>query len=143
MRRVPTDEERQRIAVYGICRDAEGRLLLARASSAVSLQGRWFLPGGGVQHGEGPAESLVREFEEESGLTVEVGPLLEAISDVRPLPDGSSLHTVRLIYRVDSWDGTLRPESDGTTDAVGWFTRDEVSTMPLARYARDVVNRLR
>jgi len=135
-------DERQRIAAYGVCRDAEGRLLLARASNAVSVQGRWFLPGGGVQHGESPTESLQRELEEEAGLAVEVGPLLEVLSDVRALPDGTSLHTVRLIYRVDSWDGTLRPESDGTTDAVGWFTPDEVRTMPLAHYARDVVDRL-
>jgi ADP-ribose pyrophosphatase YjhB (NUDIX family) len=140
--RVPTDDRRQRIAAYGVCRDAEGRLLLARASSTLALRGRWFLPGGGVQHGESPAESLHREIVEESGLTVEVGPLLEVLSDVRTLPDGTSLHTVRLVYRVDSWDGTLRPESDGTTDFVGWFTPEEVRALPLARYARDVVDRL-
>ena len=134
--------KRQRIAAYGVCRDGAGRLLLARASPALNLQGRWFLPGGGVQHGESPPDSLRREIEEESGLTVELGPLLDVLSDVRMLPDGTSLHTVRLVYQVDSWDGTLRPESDGTTDAVGWFGPDELAEMPLARYARDVVERL-
>ena len=134
--------KRQRIAAYGVCRDGGGRLLLARASPALNLQGRWFLPGGGVQHGESPPDSLRREIEEESGLTVELGPLLDVLSDVRMLPDGTSLHTVRLVYQVDSWDGTLRPESDGTTDAVGWFGPDELAEMPLARYARDVVERL-
>ncbi len=134
--------KRQRIATYGVCRDGEGRLLLARASPSLTLQGRWFLPGGGVQHGEDPPESLRREIEEESGLTVEVGPLLDVLSDVRTLPDGGSLHTVRLVYRIASWSGTLRPESDGTTDAVGWFSPEEVTEMPLARYARDVVERL-
>jgi 8-oxo-dGTP diphosphatase len=142
MHGVATMTKRQRIAAYGVCRDGEGRLLLARASPALTLQGRWFLPGGGVQHGESPPESLRREIEEESGLTVEPGPLLDVLSDVRTLPDGTSLHTVRLVYRVDSWTGTLRPEADGTTDAVGWFTPDEVAQMPLARYARDVVERL-
>jgi ADP-ribose pyrophosphatase YjhB (NUDIX family) len=139
---VPKDDKRQRIAAYGVCTDVEGRLLLARASSGLSLRDRWFLPGGGVQHGESPPDSLHREIEEESGLTVEVGPLLDVLSDVRRFPDGTSLHTVRLVYRIDAWDGTLRPESDGTTDAVGWFTREEVRAMPLARYARDVVERL-
>jgi 8-oxo-dGTP diphosphatase len=142
MHGVATVTKRQRIAVYGVCRDGDGRLLLARASSTITLQGRWFLPGGGVQHGESPPQSLRREIEEESGLTVELGPLLDVLSDVRTLPDGTSLHTVRLVYRVDSWTGTLRPESDGTTDAVGWFTAAEVAEMPLARYARDVVERL-
>jgi 8-oxo-dGTP diphosphatase len=142
MHGVTTVTKRQRIAAYGVCRDGDGRLLLARASPALTLQGRWFLPGGGVQHGESPPQSLCREVEEESGLTVELGPLLDVLSDVRTLPDGTSLHTVRLVYRVDSWTGALRPESDGTTDAVGWFTPEEVAEMPLARYARDVVDRL-
>jgi ADP-ribose pyrophosphatase YjhB (NUDIX family) len=138
---VASGARRQRIAAYGVCRDGEGRLLLARASPTLTLRGRWFLPGGGVQHGEQPADSLRREIEEESGLTVTLGPLLDVLSDVRTIPDGTSLHTVRLIYRVDAWDGTLRPEADGTTDAVGWFTRDELHELPLARYVEDVVER--
>jgi 8-oxo-dGTP diphosphatase len=133
---------RQRIAAYGVCLDDEGRILLARASPAITLQGRWFLPGGGVDHGESPTESLTREMEEESGLTVTVGSLFEVLSDVRTIPDGTSLHTVRIIYRVASWSGALRPEVGGTTDAVGWFTPEEVRDMPLADYVQIVVDRL-
>ena len=66
---VPGERKRQRIAAYGVCRDADGRILLARASPSITLQGRWFLPGGGVKHGEDPVDSLTREIEEESGLT--------------------------------------------------------------------------
>jgi 8-oxo-dGTP diphosphatase len=139
---VPTDSKRQRIAAYGVARDAEGRLLLARASPALTLRGRWFLPGGGVQHGERPPDSLRREMEEESGLTVSLGPLLDVLSDVRTIPDGTSLHTVRLIYHVESWEGTLRPEAEGTTDAVGWFTLEEIRDMPLALYVQTVVETL-
>ena len=139
---MPTDSKRQRIAAYGVARDVEGRLLLARASPALTLRGRWFLPGGGVQHGESPPDSLRREMEEESGLTVSLGPLLEVLSDVRTIPDGTSLHTVRLIYRVESWEGNLRPEAEGTTDAVGWFTLEEIRDMPLALYVQTVVDTL-
>ena len=81
-------------------------------------------------------------MEEESGLTVTVGPLLDVLSDVRTIPDGTSLHTVRIIYRVASWSGTLRPEVGGTTDAVGWFTPEEVRHMPLAHYVQIVVDRV-
>jgi 8-oxo-dGTP diphosphatase len=133
--------ERQRIAVYGVCVDAQGRLLLARAAPSLTLRGRWFLPGGGVQHGENPPDSLRREIEEESGLTVGLGPLLDVLSDVRNLPDGTSLHTVRLIYRVLSWQGTLRPEVDGTTDDVRWVGKEELATLPLAHYVQRVVEK--
>jgi 8-oxo-dGTP diphosphatase len=139
---VPGARKRQRIAAYGVCLDDDGRLLLARASPAITLRGRWFLPGGGVDHGESPTVSLTREMEEESGLTVTVGPLLDVLSDVRTIPDGTNLHTVRIIYRVASWSGTLRPEVNGTTDAVGWFTPQEVRGMPLAHYVQIVVDRL-
>jgi 8-oxo-dGTP diphosphatase len=131
--------ERQRIAAYGISHDAEGRILLARASPAISLEGLWFLPGGGVHHGEHPIDSLRREMEEEAGLTVEVGPLLDVLSDVRILPDDTSLHTVRFLYRIDSWQGALRPEADGTTDAVAWVSKEELSELPLAPYVEGIV----
>jgi len=131
--------KRQRIAAYGVCVDSEGRLLLARAAPALSLRGRWFLPGGGIQHGESPTEALRREMEEETGLAVELGPLLGVLSDVRTLPDGTSLHTLRVIYRVAAWTGTLRAEQGGTTDAVRWFAQPELSTLPLAYYVQEVV----
>lgn len=139
---MPGVRKRQRIAVYGVCVDGDARILLARASPAITLQGRWFLPGGGVDHGESPPDTLRREMREESGLTVTVGRLLDVLSDVRTIPDGTNLHTVRIIYRVASWSGTLRPEVNGTTDAVGWFTPEEVQGMPLAHYVQIVVDRL-
>jgi 8-oxo-dGTP diphosphatase len=139
---VPAEQERQRIAAYGVVRDDDDRLLLARAAPLLTLRGRWFLPGGGVQHGESPPESLRREIAEESGLTIVPGPLLDVLSDVRTLPDGTSLHTVRLVYAVASWHGSLRPEVDGTTDAVAWFSMDEVRELPLARYVETVVDQL-
>ncbi len=136
------ERKRQRIATYGVCRDDGGRLLLVRASPRLTVRGHWFLPGGGVQHGEEPEDSLRREILEESGLTVDLGPLLAVLSDVRDIPDDVSLHTVRLIYRVDRWEGTLRPEADGTSDAVDWFTLEEVGRMRLAPYVQAVVDRL-
>ena len=134
--------QRQRIAAYGLCQDDGGRLLLARAAPSLTLRGRWFLPGGGVDHGEHPKDAVRREIAEESGLTVEVGDLLDVISDVRTLPDETNLHTVRLIYRVISWTGTLRAEEGGTTDAVQWCSPEVLATMPLAHYVEDVVPRL-
>jgi 8-oxo-dGTP diphosphatase len=133
--------DRQRIAAYGLCVDPDGRVLLARAAPSLSARGRWFLPGGGVDFGEAPAEAVRRELLEESGLTVDVGPLLDVISDVRALLDGDNLHTVRIIYRVLSWSGTLTPEVSGTTDAIEWAGPEARSTMPLARYVQHVMER--
>ena len=94
-----------------------------------------------MDHGEHPTVALRREYEEESGLTVELGPLLDVLSDVRTLPDGTNLHSVRLIYRVARWSGTLRAELGGTTDAVRWVEKEELATLPLAHYVEEVVAR--
>lgn len=124
----------QRIAVYGICRDPRDRVLLTRAAPYLTVAGHWFLPGGGLAHGEDPVDGLVREFAEETGLAVEPGPLLGVLSDLTTLPDGVGLHTVRLIYTVDRWAGTLRAEADGSTDDVRWVARADLAGLTLMPY---------
>ena len=122
------------MAVYGICEDGDGQVLLVRAARYLTVAGHWFLPGGGIHHAEDPVTALVREFAEETGLEVVVGRLLGVLSDVITLPAGTLLHTVRIIYRIDSWSGVLRDESHGSSDAARWHRRDRVAELPLAAY---------
>ena len=98
------------------------------------MAGQWFLPGGGLAHGEDPVDGLVREFDEETGLTVRPGVLLGVLSDQTTLPDGVGLHTVRLVYEVDGWSGTIRPETEGSTDDVRWVSDTERSGLTLMPY---------
>ena len=51
-------------------------VLLVRFSARGFHTGSWSLPGGGIDHGERPAAALVREVEEECGVTPAVGELL-------------------------------------------------------------------
>jgi ADP-ribose pyrophosphatase YjhB (NUDIX family) len=127
-------QQRQRLAVYGLAIDG-GRLLLCRASSATEVEGWWWLPGGGVDFGESPPEALIREFVEETGLTVTVGALLGVVSDVRPRQrTAEDIHTVRLIYAISSWTGTLQHETDGTTDLAAWQEIESLGGLKVAPY---------
>lgn len=133
---------RQRVAAYGLCSSPDGLVLLVRAARTLTVGGQWFLPGGGIQHGEDPVAGLRREFTEETGLEVEVGDLRSVLSDTFVLPDGTDLHTVRIIYTIDEYRGTLRYEVGGSSDAARWVTRDEAMALPLRPYVRDVLAEL-
>lgn len=121
----------RRVGAYGICRDADGRVLLARNSDLSEFPGQWTLPGGGVEQGEHPDDAVVREFAEETGLSVRIDALRTVTADVLRLPIGPLEHTDRLVYDVSVVGGTLRAEAAGTTDLVDWIPAGRLAELPL------------
>jgi 8-oxo-dGTP diphosphatase len=128
--------KRQRLAAKALIRRGDS-VLLARLSAHAVETGRWTLPGGGVDHGESPETALVREVDEEAGVTVVVGALV-GVHDLHltgNAPDGrlEDFHAVNIVYEAEVPAGqepAVR-EVDGTTDAVGW--------VPVADIAAGVV----
>jgi 8-oxo-dGTP diphosphatase len=129
----------QRIGTYGICIDDEDRVLLVRASKQSNAPGSWFLPGGGLEHGEAPLDGLRREVAEETGLTIDDVSLRGVLSDLWTLPDGAQLHTVRIVYRIGAWHGELRAEAVGSSDHAEWVPRAALDGLPLVAYVTDAL----
>ena len=116
-------EPLRRIASYAVCVDTAERVLLVRASATSGTPGVWSLPGGAVDHGEHPVDTMVRETAAETGLSVAAGPLRDVLSDVRALPHrGMTIHTDRLIYDATLRGGTLIERVGQPTDLAAWVT---------------------
>src|SRR5438270_2556140 len=62
-----------RVGVVAVVRDDAGEYLLFRHTYRNSCP--WGLPTGFLEHGEQPSQALSREIFEESGLTVDLGPI--------------------------------------------------------------------
>jgi ADP-ribose pyrophosphatase YjhB (NUDIX family) len=124
----PVPERFQRVAAYGVARDGE-LVLLSRLGRSAD-KGRWTLPGGGLDFGERPAEAVVREVHEETGLDVRVEELMDADAELyRDTGTGGPFeaHAVRFVYRVTVLGGTLGVvEVDGSTDDARWWPMSEL-----------------
>ncbi|MCK8431617.1 NUDIX hydrolase [Streptomyces sp. D2-8] len=116
------------MAAYAIC-VRDGQILLAR-SPARDGTPEWVLPGGGMEHGEDPYDTVVREVEEETGYRIEVTGLLGVNSSQRVFRDGFRRpvdhHGVRFVYEGRIIGGELRNEVNGSTDLAAWQDLDTV-----------------
>lgn len=130
----PEVRQRLRVSAYAIC-VRDGQVLLARYIGHQPPE--WTLPGGGVEHGEDPADAVLRELTEETGHTGRLVRLL-GIDSARcryPRDYGfEDQHALRIIYEVDLVGGQLRNEVGGTTDLACWFPLDEVAGLERAGF---------
>lgn len=128
----PALEPLRRIAAYAVCADSSGQVLLVRASPRSGTPGVWSLPGGAVDHGENPNDTVVRETAAETGLSVSVARLRDVLADLRALPHrGITIHTDRLIYDATIRGGQLVERIGQPTDLVRWLTLAEAKELPL------------
>lgn len=129
--------DRIRVAAYGLCRDADGRVLLCHIAPSVGAGDVWTLPGGGLDFGEHPATAVVRELAEETGYIGEVVRLLD-VSDrlFNDAEGGGRLHAIRIVYELRIIGGALRDEPDGSTDTCRWLTIAEATRLHLGQLAR-------
>ena len=84
--------------------DADGRVLLAQRPEGKPMAGLWEFPGGKVEAGETPEQSLIRELEEELGIVVKEACLAPLTFASHTYPD---FHLLMPLYVCRRWDGTV------------------------------------
>ncbi|MBL8030070.1 MAG: NUDIX hydrolase [Candidatus Doudnabacteria bacterium] len=104
-------EEKQITIAVAIIRNAEGELLMARrhAPDLPNAHDKWEFIGGGVEFGEDPKETIIREVMEESGLEVNVTKLFPKVfSEILQVPGKINLHVIILTYECKVVGGSLK-----------------------------------
>lgn len=116
----------QRMGAYAVCIRQDDSILLSRYAPP---DGRWVLPGGGVEHGEHPEAAVVREVLEETGYDVRVERLLAVESGTWTTSDLVSIHSVNFLYIVELVGGDLAFEVGGSSDMAAWIPLPDVAEL--------------
>ena len=97
----------------------DGKVVLIKRGNEPQ-KGFWALPGGLLDWDEDDREAVLRELEEETGLTGKLGRFVGIYSD----PKRDTFQRTTIVYEVLVSGGTLRASSD-TLDA-RWFVLDTI-----------------
>lgn len=107
-----------KIYVRGIICNSEGKVLLALKQPDQKIAGgKWVFPGGTVEFGESPEETLKRELQEEINFTPE-DPVLVGTETI-VLDD---THWLGLFYRVKGDTGRLKNMEPEKHVKIEWCT---------------------
>jgi ADP-ribose pyrophosphatase YjhB (NUDIX family) len=99
--------------------------------------GRWVVPGGTVELGESLEGALVREMEEETGLTVRPLELLTVFDRIERREGRVAYHYVIADYLCEYVSGTARAGSDALE--VAFAEPADLPTFDLPEKALEVV----
>jgi ADP-ribose pyrophosphatase YjhB (NUDIX family) len=112
----------------------DGKILMVKEKS----DGRWTLPGGWAEYGLSPAESVVKEVQEEAGYSVSCNRLLAIFDKRKHAHPNDIFHIYKIFFQCEILSTV---ESDGLeTSAVAFFGRGELPELSAGRITREQLN---
>ena len=130
--------DRPIVGVGAIVLDGDRVLLVKRGHEP--LKGRWSVPGGAVEIGETLKAALAREVREETGIEVEIGPIVEVLDRIGHDVEGRvQYHYVLVDYLCRRCGGVVRCSSDA--DAAEWVSLQHLAEYGVAERTISVIRK--
>lgn len=122
-------KETRHLGVYGLIIKNDKVLLVKKSRGA--YKDKFDLPGGSIEHGEKPIETLKREIKEEVGVDIVDAKLLDANSALVEWlhhEEMESMHHIGIIYEVQIDNSIIKEDADGN-DSLGsvWISINDLS----------------
>ena len=105
--------------------DPDGRVLIAQRPEGKPMAGLWEFPGGKVETGETPEQSLIRELEEELGIVVKEACLAPLTFASHSYPD---FHLLMPLYICRRWDGMVTAKEG---QSLKWVRPNRLRDFPM------------
>lgn len=105
--------------------DNDGRVLIAQRPEGKSLAGMWEFPGGKVEAGETPEIALIRELEEELGITTKQACLAPFVFASYTY---ETFHLLMPLYLIRRWEGFVQPKEH---TALKWVRPKDMRDYPM------------
>jgi 8-oxo-dGTP diphosphatase len=105
--------------------DADGRVLIAQRPAGKAMAGLWEFPGGKVEPGERPEQSLIRELKEELGIVVNEVCLAPLTFASHSYPD---FHLLMPLYVCRRWEGIVTAQEG---QQLAWVRVNRLRDYPM------------
>ncbi|MES2031026.1 (deoxy)nucleoside triphosphate pyrophosphohydrolase [Tardiphaga sp. 1201_B9_N1_1] len=105
--------------------DPDGRVLIAQRPEGKALAGLWEFPGGKLEPGERPEAALIRELDEELGITVKEACLAPLTFASHAYED---FHLLMPLYICRRWEG-LAISREGQN--LAWVRPNKLRDYPM------------
>ncbi|WP_075217242.1 8-oxo-dGTP diphosphatase MutT [Mongoliimonas terrestris] len=105
--------------------DADNRVLICQRPEGKSLAGLWEFPGGKVEPGEAPEDALIREMEEEVGITIRK-PCLAPLTFASFAYE--TFHLLMPLYVCRRWEGRVTAREG---QAIAWVRPNRLRDYPM------------
>lgn len=126
------------VGVGAVVLDGDRVLLIKRGHEP--LKGQWSLPGGRVEIGETLERAIAREVREETGLDVEVGPMVEVLDRITRDASGHVEHHFVLVdFVCRPTGGVLGGASDA--EAAEWVPMERLTAYDVAGVTIQVIRK--